>query len=303
MPISRSLKNYGSLALIIIFLLISSVAVGIYKYRWQGTFVRGLSRVVPYPAVLVDWEIVRYSVFLEDLDSLRRYWQAQKENGNVFPAIPESDDLRSLLLDKTVENKIIRIYARKKGISVSSEEIDRQWRAITASEDLRNEVYDFLGQAYGGSDSEFKKKVLSNYLLRQKVVSFRRAQSDKTEAQLLQTALEIESKLKAGGDFALLASQLSGDAVSKINGGETGYFAVGNWPPPLEKAILQLKIGQVSPPVLFDSAYYLFKLEDLLYNAGGEPAQINVRQIVLKGFDFAAWLEEQKQSLAIYRFL
>ena len=299
----RRLKIYGITAAAGLVFFVLLAAAGIYKYQLDNKLIFNLSKIVPYPALLVDWEPVRYSVFLEELGVMQRYWTAQRAGNNVFLNIPNKAEMSSLLIEKTVENKIIQIYARRNGLRVGVSEVEEQWRKITNSQEQKNEVNSFLRDMYGWSESEFKERVLQNFLLREKVSLFLKNKYGPSEEELLARANEIENKIRQGANFAALAAQASDDEVTRGNGGQTGYFAVGTLPPPLEKAILELKIGQVSQPVLFGSDYYLFKLEDLLYNDRGQPAQMNIRQIVLKGFDFTAWLEEQKEKMAIYRFL
>lgn len=297
------LKFYALTAAAGLVFLILLAGAGIYGFGWDGKFARAISKIVPYPALVVDWEPVRYHAFLEELAVVERYWQNQNQNSNVSLPISEKSEIKSLLLKKIIESKIIQIFARQNGLFVNTEEVEEQWQKLTASPELKNNVDDFLERAYGGSGAQFKERVLKNYLLRQKVAVFLGQENGLSEEQLLAKGRELAAKIRRGEDFGMLASAYSDDAATKASAGQTGYFAVGSWPPPLEKAILELKVGEASEPIAFNSAYYIFKLEDALYNDRQEPAQINVRQIVLKGFDFSKWLEEQKQALSIYRLI
>jgi peptidyl-prolyl cis-trans isomerase SurA len=71
---------------------------------------------------------------------------------------------------------------------------------------------------------------------------------------------EVHAKAVKGQDFAALASQYSDDD-SKSKGGELGYFAPGEIMPQIEKAVENLKPGEISPVVRSDFGFHILKVE------------------------------------------
>jgi len=72
---------------------------------------------------------------------------------------------------------------------------------------------------------------------------------------------DIEAQLKAGKDFASLASAYSDDKFSKDNGGLMEPFAVGKFAPAFENAAFSLKNpGDLSQPVQTEYGLHLLKL-------------------------------------------
>ena len=84
----------------------------------------------------------------------------------------------------------------------------------------------------------------------------------RTEAQALEKATDLEKKLKAGGDFSALARTDSDDQRSSTNGGDLGTVALTNpnLTPDIKNALSKLQDGQVSEPVKVPNEYYIFKL-------------------------------------------
>lgn len=74
-------------------------------------------------------------------------------------------------------------------------------------------------------------------------------------------AEEIAGLLEAGGDFATLARERSGDGAA-MNGGELGWFGLGMMVEPFENAVVDLEVGQVSEPVQTQFGFHLVRLND-----------------------------------------
>ena len=70
--------------------------------------------------------------------------------------------------------------------------------------------------------------------------------------------LKIMDKLDAGQKFKDLAREFS-ECPSKKKGGDLGFFTRGSMVPEFEKAVLSLKIGQVSEPVKTKFGWHLIK--------------------------------------------
>lgn len=80
-----------------------------------------------------------------------------------------------------------------------------------------------------------------------------------TEAsdELLQ---EIQAKLDADADFAVLAKEYSDDVASAENGGDLGFTSGDTFPESFEQALAALEVGQVSAPVETDAGTHFIKL-------------------------------------------
>lgn len=76
-----------------------------------------------------------------------------------------------------------------------------------------------------------------------------------------ETAAEIR-KMAASADFSALARQFSLDPVTRILGGDLGYFAKGWMLPEIEQAAFLLSIGAISQPTKTSLGWHVVRLED-----------------------------------------
>lgn len=87
--------------------------------------------------------------------------------------------------------------------------------------------------------------------------------ADANQKKTAQTRAEgVVKETRAGKDFADLAKRFSEDPTTP-KGGDLGWIAPGQLPPPIEKTIFALAKGAVSDPVETPAGFQIFKAEDL----------------------------------------
>jgi hypothetical protein len=86
----------------------------------------------------------------------------------------------------------------------------------------------------------------------------------RTEAQALEKANDLEKKIKGGADFAALARSDSDQQQTATRGGDMGAFTLSDpqVPPAIKSAVTKLQPGQVSEPVRVQGGFFIFKLEN-----------------------------------------
>ncbi len=86
-----------------------------------------------------------------------------------------------------------------------------------------------------------------------------------TEAEAQRKIKMLIDRLNSGADFAQLAMDYSEDPTSAATGGDLGYVPESGLNPPqvdpaLKKAVMAMKPGQVSEPIVAGGAYRILKL-------------------------------------------
>ena len=82
----------------------------------------------------------------------------------------------------------------------------------------------------------------------------------KDDAAVKKQAEDLLAKVKAGGDFAALATQFSEDEASKAKGGDLDFFGKGQMVPEFEQAAFKLEPGQISDLVKTSYGYHIIKM-------------------------------------------
>jgi len=83
----------------------------------------------------------------------------------------------------------------------------------------------------------------------------------RTMEEALKRAQEVETKLKSGGDWNVLASEYSDDPGSKDNGGQYVDVDVTQWVENFKLAALEQPVGQVGAPFETDYGYHVLLVE------------------------------------------
>lgn len=180
---------------------------------------------------------------------------AEAEIGNDLGSIPP-EQRRRVLVEYLIENALFAEAGEgeKLGAGAAFDERMKYWQRRA----LRDAYFDRLVK---GAVSEADARKLYDAQ-----VSAAKPQEEVRARHILvdseAKAKEISAKLGSGGDFAQLAKEFSKDPGSKDEGGDLGYFSLGQMVPQFEEAAFKLKKGDVSEPVQSQFGWHIIKLED-----------------------------------------
>ena len=113
-------------------------------------------------------------------------------------------------------------------------------------------------------------------------------------------AQEVYQQLQQGADFAQLAIAQSASETA-LEGGEMGWRKAGQLPPPFDRMISALGVGQVTEPLRTPGGFIMLKLLD---KRGGDSQvrdEVNVRHILIKPSEIRSEADAQRLAERLYQ--
>lgn len=282
--------------LLAVFVIVSSIfAYGIYAQGWADSTTKAYSKFVPYPAAGVNGRWIRYSSFLEEVDSLKRYYTAvQKVDYNKEEGKKRLQENRTQVMDQLVQGVLIQQQAKKYKVSVSGKDVDSEYNKIIEANGGKDKINKIINDYYGWDTAKFKEKIRSDLLkqrLQEKV-----SKDEVITAASKKEAENVLAKVKAGEDFAELAKKFSQDTTAS-NGGDLGMFARGTMVKEFEDVAFTLKAGETSGLVKSQFGYHIIKVDEKTDD------KIRARHILIKTKDYNSWLDDLQKEAKVKKYI
>lgn len=265
---SRRLKKVFIVVVVLLALAEAGFAVPVYGFRKDNKIIRAAVRILPYPAAIVNFDFVTYGEYLDEKDYIHHFYDATNQEGVNVAEVDKQ------ILSQLIENKLVNFEAKRYGVKVKNEEIDRAVAAVVEQNGGEEKVQKVLEDYYGLNLGKFRRLV-KNQLLRDKIndevimkVTVRHilvkvdkdAPADKVEA----AKAKIDGFLKeieGGLDFAEAAKKYSEDIGSNEQGGELEPFSRGVMVKEFSDAAFSTPVGQISAPVKTEFGWHIIKVE------------------------------------------
>lgn len=153
----------------LIFLFFVGVGLGLYVFRWS--FVQPVTKIIPYPVAYVDGQFISYNTWQKYLNDLTWQYERAKELQIANVEILSDDELAKKSLDFLVDKTILEKLAKERGITVNEEEVSQYFseEILPQANNNEEEIKTTLKELFNWTISDFKDKVLKEYLLRKKV--------------------------------------------------------------------------------------------------------------------------------------
>ena len=291
-PYSLKIKKKSlvktSLILAAIFFVLFYVFSYFYlvKLKKDGSLAYAISRITPYYLKDTDGRKVAYSDYLFELRHELHYLESKEGLAIHNPDHKDQyEDLKAKSLEKASEITWSKKQAKKLGIKVSNEEVDRKIDILTSQfgQEGKDSLAIALSTYYGWKMPDLKRSI-KEQLIKQKVAY-------KLDAKLNQKKAQLDAEIQQNVDFAALVDKHSEDQTSKAAKGAITQIGKQNTalPPEVIDSIFSLQVGQVSPSI--ETAKGLFRVK---LDAINENGTRNASLIVIKLSDFASVMDQNK---------
>ena len=265
---SGSVKKmfFVGIAVFLISAVVLMWVVEVFAIRNASTnkLVVKLAQVFNVPAVDVNGSKIFYSEYARDLKTLNKFYSSSLPED----AMPNDDEISDQVMSRLISNVMIRDLAKKYNLSVNDAEIEQVKQEIIQNFSGEEAMLKDLNEKYGWTFEEYKENVIRPLLLEQKLsdtIMLGKEEENKKfeieqvkashilfsvtdpekDAEVKAEAVKILKSIKAGEDFAKMASKYGSDAT-KDRGGDLGWFSKGQMVPEFDKAVMALKDGQLN---------------------------------------------------------
>ncbi|WP_010650120.1 peptidylprolyl isomerase [Oceanobacillus massiliensis] len=176
---------------------------------------------------------------------------------------------------EAVLEEMVTIKVLEDNYEVTDEQIDAE---VNAAKEQFGDQFEMVLQQSGFADEEAYREVVQISLLQEAALTedvevseeeikerYDRMGTEIDAQHILvadeETAKEVKTKLDEGGDFAELAAEYSTDSSAQ-DGGNLGYFTVGDMVPEFEEAAYSMEVGAISDPVATEHGFHIIKVND-----------------------------------------
>ncbi|MFD2640437.1 peptidylprolyl isomerase SurA [Pseudomonas japonica] len=169
----------------------------------------------------------------------------------------------------------------------------RQRRVAERIQVSEQEVKNFLASDLG------KMQLSEEYRLANILVPTPESANSTTIQAAARQAGEIYQQLKQGADFAQLAIARSGSETA-LEGGEMGWRKAAQLPPPFDRMLSSMAVGDVTEPVRTPGGFIILKLQE---KRGGQTQlrdEVHVRHILIKPSEIRSEAETKVLAQRLY---
>lgn len=282
-----------------VFFAIALIEVGfgfmVYKFKSEDKATRIAARIIPYPAAIVNQDIITYGEYLREKDYIHHFYESTGQEGIDYQAIDKE------ITNQLIENKLLSYQAVINRTKVEKSEVDTAINQIIDQNGGQDKVEKVLGDLYGLNLGQFRQLVeeqltrdkLNDKLIMRVKVSHILVRVDSAAPQEQADAAKAKidgylTEIKGGLDFAEAAKKYSEDTGSAEVGGSLEPFANGEMVPEFSKASFDGSVGEIAGPIRTDFGWHIIKIED-------RTGKIDK--------PFSDWLTEIKDKSLIFTFI
>lgn len=303
---SKKIKLSTVIYSVIFFVLVICVVgvVFIYKFSNNNSILSGLDEKIPLPAIIIDGnKFISIGQVKDNLKAIENFYENQDfaslgyrvdfstEDGKKRLKIRERE-----LINKMIEDRVIEILARERGIKITDKMVDEAVNRKVAEVGDKNGVIENLNKLYGWSLNDFKSKIVKFALYKDNLETWVEKNAGKQKRESAkQNINEAKKELDSGIAFEDVANNLR--TAQSPKDGHIGWFKKEYLVDELQEVVPSMKKEEISDIVESKLGYHILKLNDRKNKDNEELYDLS--QIFFPKLSFADWLDEQIKEVQI----
>lgn len=299
-----SLKVFFLSFVIFLTLLFLFLLIAVYALPGRFAQIETLRARLPFPVAVLEYQAgLSFRELGANTAAVRRFYENQDfsqlglrvdfstEEGRKRLKVREKE-----VFNKMLEDRAIELLARDRDIRIT-EEMARSGLLRSLEEyGSETEVKEKLGRLYGWTLDDFQRKIVLPGLYEEKLRE-RFAEEVDIRSAALARIEEAERALAQKKSFADTAKEFS-EGETATEGGELGWFSLGELAPELQSAVSSQAIGKPGKTVESPLGFHIILVNEK--KTENNEVLYRLSQIFTKKSLFADWLSEQMGEMAIY---
>lgn len=293
------------LIIVAVYLILSAVLV--YGFSLENNWLKISVKSIPYPAALIKYyHPITFGELQNNLNAVQKFYENQDlSNSGLRVDFSTQDGKKRLkikekyLLNKLIENKILELLAKEKGIEVTDAMVNREIEKIKDQTQVFDQEgenkLEKLSQLYGWSVTELEEKIIKPDILREKLAVAVR-ENDETFLAAKKKITQAQEDLNKKKKFEDVATQYS-EGESASRGGELGWFTIDQMVPEVALASLGLEKGETSSIIESPLGFHIIQLVDKKTEDNLE--KLHLKQIFIKTPNFSEWFFNQEKMIPV----
>ena len=248
--------------------------IAIYKHHTENRLTRFVEGIFPYPAAVVNGEVV----------PLDRFRQGGASPGLIHASRHDitgaKKDIEFHVMNQLV-NKVLYAQAiQKNGIILKESDVDKRMDESYPEVGGRDKVAKFLAEKYGEEvdiklfriwikeslvEAAIKNQLLTRVTVRHVLIALPDNPSEKIIADGQKRAQEVKAKITSTDQFGAVAKEFSEDLASRDKGGSLGTTIRTEQPVcgnDFQEALFTLPIGQISDPIRTTCGWHIILIDN-----------------------------------------
>ncbi len=292
--------------LVVIIVLIILVGVSIYIFNVNNKLIKICEKIIPYPAVMIDNEsFIPIYELKNNLQSVKQFYENQDfSKVGLRVDFSTADGQKRLkirekeLLNKMIEDRVIEILAKRKGITVTAQVINQNVERKLDEYGTKENVEKKLKDLYDWTLNDFKRKVVGPGMYREELEKLVENENKNEFISASREKIEkAQQELQNKKDFSEVAKNYS-DGPAASRGGELGWFKKDQLIPEVANVAFSLSKGQRSDILESSLGFHIIETEDK--KTEDNEDLVKIRQIFTRKIMFADWFDKQIKSIAVY---
>ena len=292
---------YSAVIFVVAFLLL--VGITIYGFGKENALTIKSAQIIPFPAAFLGYDTISLNDLNNRTVSVKRFYESQDFSSLGMRVDFNTDDGKKRLqikekaiLNKMIEDKIIKREAKKRGIVLSSEiisqEVDRKMKEYGSENYLKEN----MARLYGWDIADFENYIVKPDMYRDKLAENIK-KNDPEYKKAKEKITKAQTELKNGSAFADTVKKYS-EGESAKNGGSLGWFRADQMLPEIALTAFSLEKGKTSDIIESAVGYHLIKVEDKKEENGENI--IKISQIFVRVSPISEWLANQEKNTKIF---